>query len=369
MFNRRFVQVYLVPGAVLQSIMVGGGYGTGREVVEFFTTYGGIGGLKAISVAWLSMVLVVSTTFEFARCFDAWDYRRFFMHLLGRGWPAFEILIVVLFLLVLAVLASAAGNILEEHFHLPYVVGLSVMLIAIGLLTFFGRELIKKVLTFWSLFLYAVFITFFVMVFQQTDTSVATAFAAADEQPGWLLSGLKYAMYNLSATPVILYAVRGIQTRGEALGSGVMAAVIAIIPAVLFHLAFLTEWPAIVEQDVPAYWVMAGLGSTVLMVLFTVMLFGTFVETGAGVLQGINERLDGYRLDQKLPPLSRSVHAGIAVVAILISAVLSLWGIVNLIAKGYGALAWGFLVVYIVPLMTVGMARIIRTRSVQSIPS
>ena len=96
MFTTRFVQVYLVPGAVLQSIMVGGGYGTGREVIEFFTAYGAMGGLKAMAVAWLCMALVVATTFEFARRFGAWDYRHFFMHLLGRGWPAFEVLMVVL---------------------------------------------------------------------------------------------------------------------------------------------------------------------------------------------------------------------------------------------------------------------------------
>ena len=33
----RLLKIYLLPGAVLQSVMIGGGYGTGRELVEFFT--------------------------------------------------------------------------------------------------------------------------------------------------------------------------------------------------------------------------------------------------------------------------------------------------------------------------------------------
>ena len=44
-FSSRFVRVYVVPGAVFQSVMIGGGYGTGREIVEFFTSFGLLGGL------------------------------------------------------------------------------------------------------------------------------------------------------------------------------------------------------------------------------------------------------------------------------------------------------------------------------------
>lgn len=41
----RVVEVYLIPGAVFQSIVVAGGYGTGRELVEYFTRFGVGGGL------------------------------------------------------------------------------------------------------------------------------------------------------------------------------------------------------------------------------------------------------------------------------------------------------------------------------------
>ena len=88
------------------------------------------------------------------------------------------------------------------------------------------------------------------------------------------------------------------------------------------------------------------------------MLFGTFIETGAGLLQGINERIDGYLLEKGAPSLRQRSRAMIAVCAILVSAGLSFWGITNLIASGYGMMAWGFLVVYVVPLLTIGVYRI-----------
>jgi uncharacterized membrane protein YkvI len=91
------------------------------------------------------------------------------------------------------------------------------------------------------------------------------------------------------------------------------------------------------------------------------MLFGTFIETGAGMLQGINERIDAYLEEKRGRGLGRANHAVIAMAAIGASALLSLLGITVLIARGYGTMAWGFLLVYVIPLLTIGAYRIFRT--------
>ena len=48
MKNKTF-QKYFVPGIVFQSLVIAGGYGTGRELVEFFLQYGTMGGLLGIT--------------------------------------------------------------------------------------------------------------------------------------------------------------------------------------------------------------------------------------------------------------------------------------------------------------------------------
>lgn len=362
LLQNRFLRVYIVPGAVFQSVMVGGGYGTGREIVEFFTAYGAIGGLLGIAVAGGVLAVVLAVTFEFARQHADYDYRSFFRRLLGPGWIAFEVLIILLFLLVLAVLASAAGNILRDNLGIPYAAGLAVLLIVVGVLAFFGRELIEKVLTFWSAVLYATFIAFFFQVFGSEEVSLSGALAVADVQSGWLVSGARYALYNIAIAPLVLYVVRGLETRGEALRSGAVAAVIALAPAVLAHLAFLTARPDVLDEAIPAYWMLGQLGLPVMTLVFSVVLFGTFIETGAGLLQGINDRIDAYLAESRGRPLTPAMHATIAVAAILLSAALSLVGITSLIAKGYGTMSWGFLLVYVIPLLTVGVWRLLRDR-------
>ena len=354
----RFLRLYIVPGAVIQSVMIGGGYGTGREIVEYFTSYGALGGIFGICVAFVVLAAVTSLTFEFARVFRAYDYRHFFKRLLGPAWVVFEILIILLFLLILAVLASAAGNILRENFGIPYVAGLMIMLLVVGVLTFFGRKLITTALTFWSFFLYAILLAFLLAVFSNDNFSFTTTLQAKDVVSGWWLSGLQYAAYNLAVIPLLLYVARDFETRSEAVSSGAIAAVIALIPALMFQFAFAAALPEVTGQPIPVYWMIGQLGYAPLLAVYTVMLFGTFIETGAGILQGINERVDGYLEDSGRPSLSPSSRDTIAVSAVLFIAALSLIGITDLIDKGYGTLAWGFLIVYVIPLMTVGIIRL-----------
>lgn len=360
LLDSRFFRVYVIPGAVFQSVMVGGGYGTGREIVEFFTRYGFFGGLLGLGVAFIALAAILALTYEFARLNRVYDYRNFFKCLLGRFWVAFEILMVFQFLIVLAVMASASGNILRDNFGLPYVVGLAIMLTVVGVLTFHGRELIARVLTYWSFFLYAVFITFFILVMSRFGDGFFEQAARTGVVEGWAGSGLKYALYNVAGAPLLLYVARNFETRREAVTSGIVAGVIAVVPALLFQIAFFTVWPDVLDQAIPVYWLMSAAGMTVLLVVYSVMLFGTFIETGAGLLQGINDRLDAWLIERRGTGLSSRAHALIAVSAIIVSSILSLWGITNLIASGYGTMAWGFFVVYLLPIVTIGFWRIWR---------
>jgi uncharacterized membrane protein YkvI len=50
----------------------------------------------------------------------------------------------------------------------------------------------------------------------------------------------------------------------------------------------------------------------------------------------------------------------VAAVLVILAGMLAQFGIVALIADGYGTLAWGFMVVYIIPLLTIGVWRLIK---------
>ena len=159
-----FFKKYLLPGFVFQSVTIAGGYGTGRELVEYFLNYGPLGGLLGMFlVTTLMWSIILAVSFEFSRRFKAYDYRTFFKKLLGPFWFLFEIIYAVQIFLVLAVIGSAAGIILRDNFGLPYMVGVFIMLAAVGFLTFKGKGLIENFLSVWSIILYLVYAAFFVV--------------------------------------------------------------------------------------------------------------------------------------------------------------------------------------------------------------
>ncbi len=358
----RFLRIYLLPGAILQSVNIAGGYGTGRELVEFFTRHGMGNGLAGMLLATTLMSLVFATSLALARRHRAYDYRSFFKVLLGRAWFLFELLAVLLFILVLAVMGAAAGEILSRELGVPRVAGGAALLVAVVVLNFFGRDWVTRVLAGWSVFLYAVFGAYFVTVLAAGGSLPPGAFAWQLES-GWAVSALQYALYNVAAVPIILYAARAIETERQAVLAGLTGGIITMLPALMFHLSFAGAYPDIVGEQLPVYAMFERLAVPALHTLYLLVLFGTFVETGAGNIQGLIERLDAWWQERRGTTLSRVVHAGIAAVALVLASLLSAVGVVDLIAGGYGRIAWGYLVVFIIPLFTVGAYRLARGRA------
>lgn len=357
-WTARLFHAFVLPAAIFQSVAIAGGYGTGRETVEYFTRFGALGGLLGNLVAVTGIALVLSVSYEFARVTRAYDYRSFFRELIGPAWPVFEFLYVAMFLIVLSVIASASGSIIADEFGLPPAVGLGGMLVLIIALAFFGREIVARVLTFWSIALYGLFGTFFYFMYLRYGAEIETSLTRMDVIDGWFLPGLKYAMYTTVIIPAVLFATRGIETRAEALLSGVVTACFCQLPSFLLHISFLAGGESLFAADVPLREMIDRINVSGLALVYALVLFGTFVETGVGFVQGINERLDRWSEERWGMALPRYCHAGAAFLGLALSAIVAQLGIKTLIADGYGTMAWGFLIVYIVPLLTIGVWRI-----------
>ncbi len=60
----RISRVYIVPIAAYQAVAIAGGYGTGREVIEFFTSNGIFGGLYGLDIAIEAFLSIPPTQFD-----------------------------------------------------------------------------------------------------------------------------------------------------------------------------------------------------------------------------------------------------------------------------------------------------------------
>jgi uncharacterized membrane protein YkvI len=232
-------------------------------------------------------------------------------------------------------------------------------MVAVGALVLGGSRIIEGVMAGWSVVLYAAFLVLFLWCFHRFGDQILSAFRDPSPNGDWQVAGVRYAAYNIALIPPLLFPIRHLKSRRETIWAGSLAGPIAMVPAFLFYLAMVGQYPAILDRPVPANFLLELLGSRAFQIAFQIVLFGTLIETGTGLIHGMNERIAHVlrEREREMPPLARP---GLALGLLLVGALLSGVGLVDLIARGYGTLTWVFLVVYVVPVLTLGVWRITR---------
>lgn len=354
-------QRYLLPGLVFQSVIVGGGYATGRELVEFFVSKGPLGGLLGMLLAMSIWSLVLAVSFELARITRSYDYLTFFRNLLGRGWILFEIPFCALIIVSLAVLGSATGTLLSNHFNTPGYTGTLLLALLIGVLTFYGTSLIERVFASWSLVLYVAYGALFIWCWSSFGEAIKVGFSTRVVTGDWYRGGLVYAGINIAAIPAILFSLRHLQERRDALCAGLLAGPIAMIPALLFYTLLIGHYPDIGSEALPLAFILDKLNSQYFGYLFQIIIIGTFIETGTALIHSLNERIAVMFKPDRYPTLSGWWRPATAVAALSLSVFLATKiGLVQLIAEGFGTLTYAFLLVFVAPVMTIGIWKIYR---------
>jgi uncharacterized membrane protein YkvI len=356
-------QRYLLPGLAFKAVVIGGGYATGRELAEFFMPSGPQGGLLAMLLAMAIWSAVCAVTFGLARATASWDYRTFFQNLLGPLWVIFEGAYVIFMILILAVFGAAAGAIGSAVLNWPPLAGTLCLIASIVLVSANGNASVEQLFKWVSIFLYAVYAIFVVLsLFAFGDRIVANLSTAAPTD-GWALGGITYAGYNLVGAVIILPVLRHLRSDKEALLAGLLAGPLAMIPALLFFICMIAFYPAIAGEALPSDFLLRRLDFPAFHFLFQLMIFLALLESSTGFVHALNERAALAYLRRRgriLPVAARVSITGALLIGSIFLA--TRFGLVTLIARGYRALAYVFLSVFVLPVMTVGLHRLWKTR-------
>ncbi len=360
--NPSWFQRFLLPGFALKAVIIGGGYATGRELAEYFVPSGPWGGLSAMLLATLIWSVVAALTFALARKLGAYDYRAFFKGLLGPGWVAFEVAYLIFVVLILAVFGAAAGAIGAATFGWPELAGTVLLAVSIVAVTAWGTGVVEQMFKYVSILLYTVYGLFLVLALASFGELIGQGFAnAPPPSAGWMAGGLTYATYNIVGAVVILPVLRHLTSQRDAVVAGLIAGPLSMLPAILFFVAMMAFYPAIGAETLPSDFLLRQMTVPGFHILFQMMIFAALLESGAGAVHAINERISGAVEGRGRPPLTTGARA-ITGALILTGCmfVAGEVGLVDLIASGYRFLAWLFLAVFVLPLVTIGTWRLLR---------
>ncbi len=72
MFDSWVFRVLVIPSAVFLSVVFGGSYGTGREIMEFVSSHGPWGGVAALCAIFCAYLVLLTLAWSIARQFHAY---------------------------------------------------------------------------------------------------------------------------------------------------------------------------------------------------------------------------------------------------------------------------------------------------------
>ena len=357
-------QRFLLPGFAFKAVVIGGGYATGRELVEFFLPSGPWGGVWAIALGAALWSAICMATFLLARMTHSYDYRSFFKHVLGRAWFVFEIAYFFFIVLILAVFGAAAGAIGHAMFDWPVFAGTLCLLFSIAFVVAYGNASVERVFKWVSIFLYATYALFVVLAFSSFGDQILASFSTHVPATGWISAGVTYASYNIIGAVVILPVLRHLTSNRDALIAGALAGPLAMIPALLFFVSMVAFYPQIGSESLPSDFMLQRLNVPIFHMAFQLMIFAALLESGVGSVHAVNERICHVWTARYGHWFSVRHRLCCAALLLIIAMVLAdRFGLVTLIARGYRALAFLIVAVYVLPLITFWAWRWWRTRT------
>ena len=353
----------LLPALAFKAVVIGGGYATGRELVEFFLPSGARGGLAAMLLAAAIWSAICALTFLFARAAAARDYQAFFGGLLGRYAILFEVLLILYTITTLSVFGAAAGAIGESLLGWPTLAGTLLLAGATLLVAARGNGPVERLFKLVSILLYGTYAAFLLLCLARFGPRIGAAFARPAPTPGWIAGGITYASYNVIGAVLILSSLRHQRSRRDAIAAGLLCGPLAMLPAIIFFICLAGFADRTSSQTLPADFLLRQLGLPWFHWLFELMIFAALLESRAGNVHAINERL---MILRRRRGRADTVRIRLAVTILLLAfamGVAQAIGLVALIARGYRLLAWLVLAIFVMPLITVGVWRLASGRA------
>jgi uncharacterized membrane protein YkvI len=132
-------------------------------------------------------------------------------------------------------MGAAAGEITHSLIGAPKLVGSLGMIAATALVLFYSSATIEKFLSLSVGYLYLVYIVFAIWSLAAFGDRIEANFADTPVGNQWFKSGITYAGYNVATIPAVLFCIRHLTRRHEAI-VGLLAGPLGMLPGMVFYM-------------------------------------------------------------------------------------------------------------------------------------
>jgi uncharacterized membrane protein YkvI len=303
--------------------VVGAGFASGQEIMQFFTVYGSIGSLLVL-VSTLLFIWLGCKMMNIANLLLCFSYQELNCHLFGRtiGLLFNGSMLLILFAST-GVMLSGSGAVFSEQFGMSTQLGI-IMTIALSLIVTLRG--ISGILWINSLVV-PLMITFTVILgLNHIGVDASKAHLPFQWNWRWITSPFLYAAFNLAMAQAVLVPL-GREFRDPTIirWGGIIGGSGLGVMLLISHLSLQTHFDFIQEASVPMAKLVTLYGQNAAF-LFSLIIFGEIFTTITGNVFGLARHIQN----------AYHISHGLAAVTILLGAFLiSQWDFRTLVAVLY----------------------------------
>ncbi|MFC4559320.1 hypothetical protein ACFO3D_14060 [Virgibacillus kekensis] len=320
----------MIIGSAFMGVIVGAGFASGQEVLQYFTSFGLMGIVGAI---------ISTALFAYAGMALVWlgskmkttSHKEVIYKISGRtlGMIIDYILIFTLFGVGVVMIAGAGSN-LNQQFGLPFVAG-SILMTVLVLLV--GMLRVNKVVTIIGgitpfLILFVLIISVYSLM--TADGSLTTLDSVARELPttlpNWLISGINYVSFNIAVGASMALVMGGAETNHKTAALGGLAGGLGIgVLILLSNLAIFSKVEQVGGAEMPMLAIVNNI-SPVLGTFMAIIIFAMIFNTALSMF---------FSFAARFTEEGTSKFKAFFTVTMIVGFVVSLIGFTDLVAYFY----------------------------------
>ncbi len=281
-------------GAAFIGVIVGAGFASGQEILQFFTSFGVIGIIGSLVATALFAFLGMNLT-QLGSRLQTTSHQNVIYHICGRYLGIVVDIIITFFLFgVTVVMFSGAGAIFEQQFDIPGYFGSIIM----AILTILTVTLsVQKVITLISAFtpfllLLVIVITVYSVVnFDFSSADIEAVITKKNQGAShWLLGAVLYVSYNIAAGAAMLTVMGGtVKDEKVAAWGGIIGGLGLGLLILLINISMLTQLKEISSLSMPMLFLANNI-SPVIGTIMSIILLGMIYNTAVGMLYAFSAR-------------------------------------------------------------------------------
>ncbi|RUL49569.1 YkvI family membrane protein [Lysinibacillus antri] len=275
-------------GGAFVGLVVGGGFASGQEIMQFFTGFGLYGILGAF-VAAIGFAFLGMNVAQLGYELQTTSHKEVVYHIAGRKFGTILDILITFFLFAVTVaMFAGSASTFKQVFGIDPFIGSLVMAILTVATLMLNVKSIINVIAVATPYLLGIILIIAIYSIYTMDLSLTEQSMLAQHQrtaaPNWLIGAFLYVSYNLATSVAMLTVIGSTASSRKSAGmGGIIGGVILGVLILLINIAMFAKMDIVSGTDMPILEIAINL-HPIVGILMAITLLAMIYSTAVGLL-------------------------------------------------------------------------------------